>query len=156
MACGFTLKPVGDEISTVKNFVSRMESSCTLNDSDLIKRIWVDMELPFKYVSQQLSDELKLLEPYGLGNSRPVFGGLNIKIISANIIGMKRNALKLYLEDKEGTRIEGIMFGNEESISGKYSEIRCAERINILFYPGINTYNGLMKPQIMIQSVIPK
>ncbi len=38
------------------------------------------MHLPLDYISFSLVEDLKLLEPYGKGNPRPLFGEKNIKI----------------------------------------------------------------------------
>jgi len=151
MACGFTLKLCGTEEETVERFSDMMNAGCTLEDDDLNQKIWIDMQLPFKYVSQSLVDELKLLEPFGIGNDKPVFAGKNIKVNSVCVLGSNQNVLKMNLEDKEGYILDGIMFGSHDTIENKYSEAKDAQLVNILFYPDINDFRGRKTPQLIIQ-----
>ena len=39
----------------------------------LIPKITIDILLPLGYLSEELINELKLLEPFGTGNSKPLF-----------------------------------------------------------------------------------
>lgn len=152
-ACGFTLKSEGDKEETVRRFSQRINASCTLNDADLEKTIWIDMRLPFKYITEGFVRELERLEPFGMQNDKPVFAENEIKVHSAAIIGKNNNALKLDIEDREGTRIEGMVFGDESYISKVKNMVSQEKHISILYYPKINEFRGIKTRQAVIKSL---
>ena len=57
----------------VELFRQRLNELCTLTEEELTEVIHIDMALPFSYVSERLVEELSLLEPFGKGNTRPLF-----------------------------------------------------------------------------------
>ncbi len=42
-------------------------------------KVSIDMQLPFPYVTEELIEELELLEPFGKGNTKPLFAERNCK-----------------------------------------------------------------------------
>ena len=51
-----------------------------LSEKDLSEKITIDMQLPFSKISPKFIDEIKLLEPFGKGNTKPVFAEKNLVI----------------------------------------------------------------------------
>ena len=151
-ACGFTLKQNGSAEDTVRYLSRCLNSGCSFTDKDLEKQIWIDIEIPFRYITEGFVSELSKLEPFGLKNEKPVFAGRNVSVISAEIIGRNSNAMKMLLEDSEGSRIEGLMFGNENDIRTQYESLDDSSSVSILFYPRINEYRGRKTPQIIVNS----
>ena len=152
-ACGFTLKLDGTREETVERFSQRINDACTLKDEDLEKTVWIDMRLPFKYITEEFVRELERLEPFGLQNEKPIFAENEIKVQSAAVIGKNNNTLKLELEDREGTRIEGLLFGEESYVTELKKMVSQDRHISILYYPQINEFRGIKTRQAMIKSL---
>jgi len=160
MAAGLSLEE--DNIIKLRKSLNK---NTILTDEDLIPKVYIDMQIPLEYISFKLINEIKLLEPFGKGNTKPIFGEKNLKINRAFILGANRNVLKLILENESRKTLEGIFFGDIEAfentienIYGKnelnkvYSGIDNNIKIDILYYPSINEYNGNTNLQIIIQN----
>ena len=146
-AAGFTLKCTPQELSDALN------SSCSLCEDDLVKKIWIDMQLPFEYVTDEFVEELKLIEPFGIKNEKPLFAEKDIKVIYHNILGKNRNVLKLKLQNENGFVIDGVMFGSEDEVKRTAEEIDGAEKISFTYYPGVNEFRGTKTPQVLIKTI---
>ena len=94
-----------------------------------------------------LVGQLKLLEPFGKGNEKPVFADRDLYVKTVSIIGKNRNVLKMQLETKEGYIVQAVQFG----ISDKDPVPKAGSRILIVYYPDINVYNGVSSLQIIIK-----
>lgn len=140
-----------------------LNDNSTLTEDDLYLKVWIDMQLPFEYVTINLINELELLQPFGKGNSSPIFADKNIKIKKMQILGKTGNVIKLLLENQQGYRIEGIVFSKSEYLMKflmeKYGddEVNKALKgennnieISIAYYPSINEYNGRVTLQVVV------
>ena len=81
MAAGVSM-----EKSHIENFRKIINDNCNLTEEDLYLKVWIDMQLPLKYVTIQLIDELKVIQPCGKANPKPVFAEKNLQIIKLKII----------------------------------------------------------------------
>ncbi len=160
MAAGLSLDPCNIDI--LRN---RLNKETSLTDDDLIPKVYIDMQLPLDFINFNLIEELKLLEPFGKGNNKPIFGEKGLKVKRGFVFGNNRNVLKLILESNSGKTIDGLYFGNiedfEESINSKYGKEEIAKlydglnnRLNmdILFTPSVNEYMGNTTLQVIIQN----
>lgn len=142
MAAGLSL-----EMADIDVFRKMLNDNATLDDSDLIPKTWIDVPMPVGYASMGLVGQLKLLEPFGKGNEKPVFADRDLYVKTASIIGKNRNVLKMQLETKEGYIVQAVQFG----ISDKDPVPKAGSRILIVYYPDINVYNGVSSLQIIIK-----
>lgn len=142
MAAGLSL-----ETADIDVFRKMLNDNATLDDSDLIPKTWIDVPMPVGYASMGLVGQLKLLEPFGKGNEKPVFADRDLYVKIASIIGKNRNVLKMQLETKEGYIVQAVQFG----ISDKDPVPKAGSRILIVYYPDINVYNGVSSLQIIIK-----
>ena len=135
------------ETADIDVFRKMLNDNATLDDSDLIPKTWIDVPMPVGYASMGLVGQLKLLEPFGKGNEKPVFADRDLYVKTASIIGKNRNVLKMQLETKEGYIVQAVQFG----ISDKDPVPKAGSRILIVYYPDINVYNGVSSLQIIIK-----
>lgn len=158
MAAGLSLEKENLEILR-----KRLNENCQLSEEELIEKVVIDMELPFSCVTEEFLEELSFLEPFGKGNTKPVFAGRNIEVLSGKILGKNKNVLKLRVRDEKGTVIDAVYFGGLESFSEKvcvrYGEHAMEEILSgkgksrtfsFTYYPDINEYMGKKSPQIVI------
>ncbi len=142
LAAGLSL-----EEEDVERFRETINELCELSDEDLQEKVSIDMRLPFPYITEQLVNELELLEPFGKGNPKPLFAERNLKVISPRIFGKNRNVLKCRLQDQQGNQMEAVYFGDVEDC------LRTMEREQVMsftYYPTVNEYMGRRTLQLMI------
>lgn len=162
MAAGLSLQK-----EHVASFRESLIAQAGLDEKDFVKRIWLDLELPFAWVSERLVEELQALEPFGNGNARPLFGCRQVSVRRGRVIGRNANVLRLSLTDAQGTPMEGVWFGDTEERIHTWSEkygraqvenmLRGYEndiRFTIAYYPTVNEYAGRRTLQITIQNFI--
>ena len=142
MAAGLSLA-----ISDIDIFRKMLNDNAILTDEDLIPKMWIDVPMPVSYANIRLVNLLKLLEPFGKGNEKPVFADRNLYVKTASVIGKNKNVLRCQLETEDGTYVPAVQFGinNIDDIP------RAGMRISIIYYPDINTFNGIMSLQIIIK-----
>ena len=142
MAAGLSLA-----ISDIDIFRKILNDNAILTDEDLIPKMWIDVPMPVSYANIRLVNQLKLLEPFGKGNEKPVFADRNLYVKTASVIGKNKNVLRCQLETEDGTYVPAVQFGinNIDDIP------RAGMRISIIYYPDINTFNGIMSLQIIIK-----
>lgn len=143
MAAGFSM-----EECHVDEFRQRLNAQATLKPEDFVPKIWIDVAMPLEYVSENLIQELKLLEPFGQGNEKPQFAQKNLKIRSARVLGKNRNAVKLSLVTESGLPMEGMLFTEGDSFM---EELGRKTAIDVVYYPDVNEYNGRRTLQIVIR-----
>ncbi|CUQ74336.1 Single-stranded-DNA-specific exonuclease recJ [Lachnospira pectinoschiza] len=142
MAAGLSLA-----ISDIDIFRKMLNDNAILTDEDLIPKMWIDVPMPVSYANIRLVNQLRLLEPFGKGNEKPVFADRNLYVKTASVIGKNKNVLRCQLETEDGTYVPAVQFGinNIDDIP------RAGMRISIIYYPDINTFNGIMSLQIIIK-----
>ena len=144
MAAGMSIKK-----ELLDEFRKRLNMNSKLTPEDFVQKVWIDIALPFSYLNLDFVRELDKLEPFGNKNEKPKFARKDIKIISKNILGKNRNVVKMLLEDEDGTRVEGIYFGDSEEF---FKELNGKNEIDIIYYPDINEYGGRESLQIVISN----
>ena len=158
LAAGLSL-----EKENIERLRYMLNANCTLQEEDLAEKVVIDMEMPFSCVTEELVQELSLLEPFGKGNTKPVFAAKSVEILSGKILGKNKNVLKLQVQDSAGTQIEAMYFQHidqflseleenygvfevESMLAGKKNHII----LMLTYYPGMNEYMGKKTPQIVI------
>ena len=144
MAAGMSLKK-----ERLDKFRERLNENSKLCDEDFVQKIWIDIALPFSYLSLDFVRELDKLEPFGNKNEKPKFARKDIKIISKTILGKNKNVVKMVLEDVDKTAVEAIYFGDGEEF---FKSIQDRKTIDIIYYPDINEYGGRETLQIVISN----
>lgn len=134
----------------VEVFRKRMNENCRLTEDDLCEKVSIDMQLPFAYVNEALVNELECLEPFGKGNPKPVFAEREVIVHQMKILGKNQNVLKMIVSDAQGTKIEGLYFGEVKACMDRISQKN--GKIHVTYYPDINEYMGRKTPQIIIQN----
>lgn len=149
----------------IDKFREKLNEVTTLSDEDIIPKVSIDMPLPINKINYKLIDEIALLEPYGKGNPKPNFAVKGLMVKAARILGKNNNVLKLNLTDGY-LNIDGIYFGDIEValeiIKNKFGEYEYNKMLNgqtnmvkidIVYFPDINEYNGRKSVQLLIQNI---
>ena len=144
MAAGLSI-----EEENIEKFREQLNQNCTLTEEDLRPKIVIDVAMPISYITKELVEQISLLEPFGKGNTKPVFAQKNLRVLDHSIIGKNKNVVKLKLLDPQGISVEGIYFGEAEDF---VNFIREKDSISVTYYPEINRFRGRESLQIIIQN----
>lgn len=158
LAAGLSL-----EKENIEPLRKMLNENSALQEEDLSEKVVIDMEMPFSCVTESLVRELSLLEPFGKGNTKPIFAARNVEILSGKLLGKNKNVLKMMVKDSARTEIEALCFSNTEQFLAQLEERygrqqvqnmlngrRSHMTISITYYPDINEYMGRVTPQIVI------
>lgn len=142
LAAGLSL-----EEEKVEVFRKRINELADLTEDDLQMKVSIDMRLPFPYINEELIHELKILEPFGKGNGKPLFAESKLRVIQPRIFGKNRNVLKCRLEDQQGNQMEAVYFGEVEDC---LQQMEKKQIMSFTYYPSINEYMGRRTIQLTI------
>lgn len=144
MAAGLSLKK-----ENVDEFRRRLNENAKLGEEDFIKKIWIDVPMPLEYINEPLIEELDLLEPFGQGNEKPLFAQKGLSIRSVRVMGKNRNVVKFSLASEKGMPMDGLLFADGDSF---LHELSGSRKIDVIYYPAVNEYNGNKSLQIVIKN----
>lgn len=142
LAAGLSL-----EEENVEVFRKRINELANLTEEDLQMKVSIDMRLPFPYINEELIHELKILEPFGKGNGKPLFAESKLRVIQPRIFGKNRNVLKCRLEDQQGNQMEAVYFGEVEDC---LQQMEKKQIMSFTYYPTVNEYMGKRTIQLTI------
>ncbi len=146
MAAGISMKK-----ALLDELRSALNSDCELTDADFVKKVWIDSMLPFGYISEKLISDIEKLEPFGFGNSRPVFAEKNVIVKDIRIVGKNMNVAKLKLMGSDGRVYSGVCFDKDA-----FEKVTIGDSLNMIFRPQINEYNGVRSIEIVVDKIYLK
>ena len=132
MAAGLSM-----EEKNVELFRRRLNDNCTLTEQDLIPQIMIDVPMPISYLSKKLTEQLKVLEPFGKGNSKPLFAQKNLRAVGIRVFGRNRNVAKMLLIDENGIKMDAVYFGEAQEF---VDFVQAHDTISVTYYPEINVF----------------
>lgn len=147
-AAGFSLKK-----EEVDNLRSALNEKCTLAEDDFIPKIVIDVPMPLCYASLELAKQLETLEPFGNGNSQPLFAQKDVCFKDMQYLGKQKNYLKFKVDTEAGLK-ELVYFGDQSAfldfVMQKYGEKavddlfhgRGQVNISIIYQISVNSYMG--------------
>lgn len=144
MAAGLSM-----EEKNVEPFRRRLNDNCTLTEQELIPKIMIDVPMPISYLSRQLTEQLKVLEPFGKGNTKPLFAQKNLHAVGLRVLGRNQNVVKMLLMDENGTKMDAVYFGEAQEF---VEFVQTHETISVTYYPEINVYQGRETLQVVVRN----
>ena len=162
MAAGLSLAKEED----INIFRKRLNENCTLTKEDFEEIIHIDVPMPLSYADFSFVRELSLLEPFGVGNPRPLFAQKQVSLLSGRVMGKNKNVGKYLVGDKQGKTYDMVYFGDIEKLNAFLAEKFGQESVQMLYqrrlslgevvismayYPDINSFAGRESLQIVMQ-----
>ena len=144
MAAGLSM-----EEKNVELFRRRLNDNCTLTEQELIPKIMIDVPMPISYLSKKLTEQLKVLEPFGKGNSKPLFAQKNLRAVGIRVFGRNRNVAKMLLIDENGIKMDAVYFGEAQEF---VDFVQAHDTISVTYYPEINVFQGRENLQVVIKN----
>jgi single-stranded-DNA-specific exonuclease len=127
----------------IVDFRKTFERAVRESNVGLISRLNIDCLVDLADIDDSLVSELDLLAPFGIGNPEPLLLSRSVEVVSQRVFKDKHLGLKL----KGGERIlDAIWFNLRESVT-------VPNRIDIVFTPEFNTWNGKKEIRLRIRDV---
>lgn len=159
MAAGLSL-----EEENVGELRRRLNENCQLTEEDFVPVLHIDAEMPMEYANLALAREMEALEPFGVGNPKPLFVQRNVTFLSGSRMGKEGKYGKFQVRVPSGARFTVIFFGNVEAfrnfLDDKYGTGSAdklfagqgAFEVTVAYQIGIHSYQGKEDLQIMMKS----
>ena len=158
MAAGMTLLE-----KDLPELSRRLNEQSQLTEEDFCPVVRIDAPMPIGYATERLLTEFERMEPFGVGNPKPVFAEQHFRIIRGRRLGREKNVLKLVVENDAGSRCDALLFGQAEEFEefvrenwgdreldrmyeGRENDIDAA----FTYFPAVNEYNGVRTIQIQV------
>jgi len=161
MAAGLSIRPENVEILR-----KRLNSDSSLTTADLEEKILLDAEVSFNLFSEEIVNEMGLLEPFGPGNERPLFAERGLRLKQLRYMGKNSNYLRMLLVNTYGHEISAVYFRNaadlvdrlqksfgEAAVRRAFSATDSGITLTVAYVPQINEYLGMKTLQMNIKAV---
>lgn len=139
-AAGLTIDM--ERIPEFRDAFDQTELACSLSDEDLVPVIEIDAVARAEDLSLQTVQDLKRLEPFGMGNRSPVFCVKGATVLSRKVL--KDVHLKLQV-DVEGQKFDAIGWGMAERDIGK--------KVDLAFALDVNEWQGKRSVQLVLKDM---
>jgi single-stranded-DNA-specific exonuclease len=144
-AAGMTLRI--DDVADLRERLNRLASE-SLTEEDFIPVTYLDEEVHLNDINLASLEEMNLLAPFGMNNSKPKVVINNVEIAGIKKIGSDQNHLKILLNEN-GSNLDGVGFG----LGGLVDEISPASKISLIGELSVNEWNNIRKPQIFVHDI---
>ena len=110
--------------------------------------IQIDNQITEKEMNYTTIEELKLLEPFGEANKKPIFAYKGLKIDSIRALSEGRH-LKLTLKDRNN-----IIYAIGFNLGKLAEDYLIGDKIDIVGYLELNSFNGMQTIQINLKDIM--
>ena len=158
MAAGLSMRE-----EEIPSFRRELNERCRLREEDFILKVHIDVPMPMDYADERLVDELALLEPFGVGNPKPLFAQKDLVFQSGYKMGANKTSARYRVQTPEGAVKQLILFGGLEEFGSFLDEKfgpgsdaalydgRGDFRVSVVYQLGKNTYRGRSEMQYVMQ-----
>lgn len=135
-----------------------------LTEEDFIPKVHIDVPMPLDYADEMLAQELSLLEPFGVGNPKPLFAQKELCFLAGYKMGASGSFARFRVRTPEGKPAQVVFFGDLERF-GAFLEEKCGAgseaalyagkgdfAISVTYQLGLNTYRGKTELQFVMQN----
>ena len=147
-AVGLSLKE-----ENIPEFTRRFEQYVTENitPEQLTQTISIDCEIAFNDINADLLHYLRLLNPFGPGNQRPIFASKHVKDYgTSKLVGRNLEHIKLELIDNSSSRVlNGIAFNQAD----KFEYIKSGKPFEICYTIEENRHKGGSTIQLFVKEI---
>ncbi len=132
------------------DFKAQLEAHCRthLPQYLLTPGIKIDANVEVSQINYDLVEELALLEPFGMGNARPIFRVENAQIRKKTQIGKNKEYTKFEIADGVRT-FEAISFDK----SGYYELYKPGDLVDLVCHIDINEFRGTQTIQFQLKDI---
>lgn len=158
LAAGLSMKE--EDIEPLRRELNEKSGLCR---EDFIPRVHIDVPMPLGYADEKLAKELESLEPFGVGNPKPLFAQKDLLFLAGYKMGANKTCARYRVATPEGKGMSLVFFGDLEKFGSfleeKYGpgagealyDGRGAYKVSVVYQLGINTYKGKRELQFVMQ-----
>lgn len=140
-----------------------LNENCNLTEEDFLPKVHIDVPMPLAYADDKLAKELELLEPFGVGNPKPLFAQKELVFKAGYKMGANKTCARYRVRTPEGGDEWLVYFGDLDSFGrflnekyGKGSEEAFYDGkgsfpLSVVYQLGINSYKGKTERQFIMQ-----
>ena len=140
-----------------------LNESCTLAEEDFIPKVHIDVPMPLSYADEGLAGQLELLEPFGVGNPKPLFAQKELVFLSGVKMGANKSFARFRVRTPEGQTLQLVYFGDLKRFGKFLCEKYGADseealyagrgdfRVSVVYQLGLNVYRGKTELQYLMQ-----
>ena len=118
-----------------------------LSPDDLMPKLRIDLDISLKDLSMGVLEELDLLEPFGMGNPRPVFSSANVWV-KTNPKRVGKNTLVIWVTDGDVT-CEAVGY----RMADEFSDDVLSRPFSIAYAPGLKHRHGRTTIQLELKDI---
>ena len=158
MAAGLSMRE--EDIEALRGELNR---NCRLCEEDFVPRVHIDVPMPLVYADEELAGELELLEPFGVGNPKPLFAQKELIFQAGVRMGANKSFARFKVKTPEGAVKQLVYFGDLERFDSfldeKYGSGSAGQlyagwgefALSVVYQLGKNTYRGRTELQFVLQ-----
>lgn len=158
MAAGLSMRE-----EDIEDFRRDLNLGCGLGPEDFVPRVHIDVPMPLDYADMAIAEGLELLEPFGVGNPKPLFAQKDVVFLAGYKMGDNKTCARYRVRTPAGAERQLVFFGNLEEFGafletkyGPGSETalyagRGAFAVSVAYQLGKNTYRGNTELQYVMQ-----
>ncbi|RAL26616.1 single-stranded-DNA-specific exonuclease RecJ [Thermoflavimicrobium daqui] len=141
---------MGLQVANIRLFHEKMAllAMSWLTEEDYIPITHIADELTIEEITVSMIDQLRVLEPYGMGNPTPYFAIKDAQIARMQRMGVDRNHLRIQLSSEQA-KLDVVGF----RVADLADEIAENARISVLGELKINEWNGKRSPQLVLRDI---
>jgi single-stranded-DNA-specific exonuclease len=111
-----------------------------------VPKLHIDALVDFRHLDERLLLFFDRLEPFGMGNPRPLFATMGVDVLDRRAVGAGNKHLKLTVS-QAGRVFDAIAFNQGELYS------RTGGAVDLVFHFERNHYRGVTTMQLNIQDI---
>ena len=146
MAAGFTLNKAS--LKEFENFIYDDFLKSNTSNNNIFT---YESEISPLAFNQDFYDNIKNLEPFGTGNSLPIFLFRDLRVIKSLVL--KNKHISIILKSKTGFSINSILFNSIDTKVGEHL-MNNKNNINVIGQINENIWNNNKSLQLTIKDVI--
>lgn len=152
-----------------------------LTEEDYIPKVHIDVPMPLNYATEGLARELEILEPFGVGNPKPLFAQKDLRFLAGTKMGANKNfaRFRVLVPGDENGQVGAtgqmhafpggqektvVYFGdlekfgaflNEKYGAGSEEALYAGKgdfMVSIVYQLGLNTFRGKTEAQFVMQN----
>jgi single-stranded-DNA-specific exonuclease len=135
--------------SAFDSFAAAFEGHCrsVLKPEQLQKVLTIDAEVLLGMLTLRILEEIDRLEPYGIGNPRPILVANRVKVVGEpRIVGDRKNHVQFRVA-QGNTVVKAVGWNLAERAKGLTANTICS----LAFHPAINEWNNRREVQLEVK-----
>lgn len=147
----------------IESLRRELNADCNLTEEDFLPKVHIDVPMPLSYADEKLARELELLEPFGMGNPKPLFAQKDLIFKAGYKMGANQSFARYRVQTPEGREEWLVFFGDldrlgtclDEKYGAGSADALYAGKgsfpLSVVYQLGRNTYRGKTEKQLILQ-----